>query len=303
MPRTSVKKVVTTTSPASRAVAKTLAEDVQIRVDIPVRASFVRNENLEKPPPLSRLTSRRGRGGAVPLKLYLALIWRCSAAPFSTDISARQWALLLDLPDPSTLGARRIAKSLDLLEKEGLVSLERRRGDSTVITLLEESGNKDPYTLPSTASATARSDEAKLRHRYFKVPTRLWVDGYIQEMGAPALAMLLILLSDRNLDGRPTWWSVERFESYGISSTNRTAGTNELREKQLISVTKALVDPGRSSASFRRERVRNNYVLTGAARPADMIAAARKRSASGRMRISSSSASTTTRKRTTAAKK
>ena len=60
----------------------------------------------------------------MPVLLYLALIWRCSAPPFSTDLQARKWALLLGLEDPDVRGARRMTNALDVLEREGLVKLD-----------------------------------------------------------------------------------------------------------------------------------------------------------------------------------
>lgn len=104
----------------------------------------MRNDEAAGFPPLASLASRGGRGGAVPLRLYLALIWRCSAVPHRTDILARKWALLLGLDDPAALGARRIAKALGILEREPRVHLERRRGESTIVTLLDESGSNAP---------------------------------------------------------------------------------------------------------------------------------------------------------------
>src|SRR6266545_6465547 len=43
-------------------------------------------------------------------------------------------------------------------------------GESTIITVLSESGDGTPYQLPSTATAKARSKEARARNRYFKIP-------------------------------------------------------------------------------------------------------------------------------------
>lgn len=252
---------------SSLAAARSLAEGSGPRKEIPVRRAFV--NALENPKsgaaPLAQLVARGGRGGLVPLKLYLALIWRCAAEPFSTVISARKWAELLALPDPETLGARRIAKALDVLEDLELVTLTRRRGNSTRITLLDESGTGEPYTLPIGRSG---------KYTYFKVPTQLWVEGYIQEMSASGLAMLLVLLEGRNRGGEPTWWSTNAFPSrYGLTSTVRSRGTSELVRYGLLSVNKRAVS---DIADFRALRVRNTYQLVGPAKPAEKPKSDRK---------------------------
>lgn len=266
---------------AAKKAARELDETSGRRQEIPIRNSFVRSANPESTPPLARLVSTRGRGGAVPVLLYLALVWRCSAEPFTTDLQARKWALLLGLDSPDTHGARRIANALEVLEREKLVRLERRRGESTIITLLIESGEGSEYQLPSTASAKARTQAAAERHRYFKVPPKLWISGEIQTMSASALAMLLILLCERNVDGRPTWWSTERFpQLFSISPSMRSKGTKELEARGLLLVTKqTVVDGTDPTRVFTRDRVRNLYRLTGDARPEAMRAAqaARKR--------------------------
>lgn len=251
--------------------AKLLAEESGRREEIPLRRSFVRIDEAASVPPLARLISAGGRGGAVPLKLHLAIVWRCSGEPFQTDILARQWATLLGLEEPDTLGARRVTRALDVLEAHELVSLEKRRGESTVITLLEESGTGAAYSLPSTAYTRAPDKENASRHRYFKVPLALWTDGHVQSMSAGALAMLLVLSAERNVDGRRTWWSTERFpQLFNLSPTIRAQGTKELRERSLISVRKESVTSS-PSPTFRRERVRSTYKLAGDARPAAMV--------------------------------
>lgn len=278
---TGVQLVPTDLMKAARRAAKEIVETSGRREEIPVRNSFVRSDDPDQPPPLARLVSTRGRGGAVPVLLYLALIWRCSAAPFRTDLQARKWAALLGLASPDTHGARRVANALDVLERERLVKLERRRGESTIITLLMESGDGSDYELPSTASTRARKKTATDRHRYFKIPPKLWTTGEIQTMSAAALAMLLIMLCERNVDGRPTWWSTERFPRlFSISPSMRSKGTKELEERGLLIVNKTRVADGADPTRvFTRDRVRNLYRLAGDARPQAMreAQASRKR--------------------------
>ena len=252
-------------STASLNYAAELAAYSGRRRQVPVRNSFVRNDDPDELPPLARLLRRGGRGGAVPIKLYISLIWRCSAPPFDTEISARKWAVLLDLPDPNSLGARRITTALETLNDENLVNLEKRRGDSTTVTLREESGLGIKYSLPSTKYKKTKDEDEKRHHQYFKVPFALWTDGHIQQMSAPALAMLLILLAERNRDGRPTWWSTELFPArFNIAESARSKGTRELVERDLLFVGRQSVSLSRNpSRTFVKERVRNTYTLIG----------------------------------------
>lgn len=278
MAAASVQKARLEVSKSALLAAKVLADDSGRRAEIPVRNLFVRNDEAEVVPPLARLVSTGGgRGGEVPVKLYLALIWRSSSEPYETDHLARQWAELLDLKEPATLGARRITNALKTLEEARLVELTPRRGDTTIVTLLHESGNGRPYTLPSTAHTRATTDAERAQHRYFKIPIKLWTEGHIQAMSASAVAMLLVFLEERNVDGRRTWWSTELFpQRFNLSPTVRSKGTAELEERGLLGVQKELVgdDPRQS---FTRHRVRSTYMLRGDARPAAMIAAQKAR--------------------------
>src|SRR5436309_16071613 len=86
--------------PTALTMAQELALSAGRRVHPPVRKSFACSTDAG-PCPVAQSVGIGGRGGAVALKLYLALLWRCSAEPFDTDISARRWATLLSLPDPN----------------------------------------------------------------------------------------------------------------------------------------------------------------------------------------------------------
>lgn len=247
--------------------ARNLRENSERRIDPPVRKSFVRNDDEDERPPLARLIGRGGRGGAVAVKLYLALIWRCSAPPYTTDVPARVWARLLGLYEPDTLGARRIAAALDVLHDEKLIDVTKRRGEPSLIKLLEESGTGDAYEIPSTAHQFA-SPANKPRHVYFKVPSLLWTDGHIQSMSASALAMLLVALAEQGKDKRETWWSTALFPArYNLTPTTRSKGTRELVGHRLLLVTKRSVSNSPRAQAFSRERVRNVYLLINGAYP------------------------------------
>ncbi len=249
--------------------AKSLRDTSERRVDVPVRKSFVRNDDEDERPPLSRLIGRGGRGGAVAVKLYLALIWRCSAPPYTTDVPARIWARLLGLDQPDTLGARRIAAALDVLHDEKLIDVTKRRGEPSLIKLLEESGTGAAYDIPSTAHQFA-SPSNKPKHVYFKIPSALWTDGHIQSMSASALAMLLVALAEQGKDKRKTWWSTTVFPArYNLTPTTRSKGTRELVGRRLLLVTKRSVPNSAKAQAFSRERVRNVYLLINEAYPHD----------------------------------
>lgn len=250
----------------SMTLAKQLDEDSGRRKAIPIRKQFVRTDAAAVgSPPLADLVARGGRGGGLIVKLYLALVWRCSGGDFDTDISARAWARLLALDEPNTKGARRVAKAIKTLEERKLISVQPRRGEPSIITLLDESGDESPYTLPSTAYTASKLK----RDIYFKVPTKLWTVGFMQRMSSPALTMLLILLAEQSgdanpgdLDGKRVWWSTERFpQQYGISPAMRSRGTKDLIELELLYVERAGVGLPGNNRPFARERVRNVYRL------------------------------------------
>lgn len=234
-----------------------LLESTHRRSTTPVRKSFVRSVSPELAPPLARIVSTRGRGGAVPLKLFLGLVRRSSAAPYDTNISARRWASLLNLDAPNTLGARRIGAALGGLAALGLVDVQRSRGEASRVTLLREDGSGVAYSPPS---------EPGQERRYLQMPDRLW-KGDIQQMSGSALAMLLILLAEPSSRDDGMWWSVESFPAwYSISESMRARGTKELCELGLIKVTKRMLDTPRGGNGDQRDRVRNIYKLRGRAK-------------------------------------
>lgn len=253
----------------SMKLAEEIANSATRRVDIPIRKTFVRSLDPETVPPLARIVSRGGRGGGLAVKLYIALIWRCSAKPYSTEIPARKWARLLALEDPNHKGARRVAKALKLLEELQLIELTTRRGEPSIICLKDESGDGSEYELPSTAYTKGRAD----KDRYLKVSVKLWTKAYIQMLSSPALAMLLILLTEGSGDaekgakeGTEVWWSTERFPlRYWISPAMRSRGTKDLIAAGLLYVRRqSVANPG-SKKDFVRERVRNVYRLQNSA--------------------------------------
>lgn len=236
--------------------AAEIDESASRRRSAPVRAEFVRDLGGSGGTPLAHLVQVGGRGGGVALRLYLSLIWRSSADPFTTSLPARKWAELLALPDPAGRGARRIVDALKTLKETRLISVERRAGDTSVVTLLHESGSGAPYSLP-------RGDQGE---RYLQVPSRLWLNGELHELSAPGVAMLLAVLVDQTAPGEPVWWATSVFHGrFGLSPATRARGTKELVTAGLLDVRRAPISTARGR-SFAAERVRNVYSVTGAAK-------------------------------------
>lgn len=240
------------------------------RNSTPVRRAFVRG--LEEPRSASPLLSlyRGGRSGVVPIKVYLALLWRCSAAPFSTQAPARAWATLLDLDDPGGAGARRVRDAITKLAARQLIATESSRGELTSVTLLRDDGTGRTYSIPSSAYVKAdsgrRGKKVLDQHRYFKINSDLWTTGVLQVLSGPALVMLLILLSEGGDRGDRIWFSTELFkERYGISPATRAKGIRELVERGLVTVDREALPDRPGGKVFERLRYRDVYTLTGVA--------------------------------------
>lgn len=260
----------------SKEVAKVVDGSLGARKAVPIRNSFVRNDNPDEDAPLKTLvTGGGGRGAAVPVMLYVALIWKCAKKPFDVKLPARKWAELLGLPDSSGKGARRVANALQTLAELSLIKLEKVHGEASRVTLLDESGDGSEYDLPSTAYSRG----GLKRDLYFKVSGKLWTSGKFQQLSAPGLAMLLILLQEGghkpsndplvNISqvlpqGKEVWFTTENFpRRYGISASMRSRGTKELEAAKLLRTKRRPVGPAGTLVSFTTEKVRKIYVLQG----------------------------------------
>ncbi|MGX4711443.1 hypothetical protein KI427_18490 [Rhodococcus ruber] len=273
-----------TVSTVSLDMARQLAASTR-RIDTPVRKSFVRpmTEGAGPIAPLAQIYSG-GRSGVVAVKLYLALLWRCSTAPFSTDKPARAWATLLDLEDPEGKGARRVKDAMRTLESAQLISLTAQPGYPNIVTLRDESGSGASYGLPSTGYSFAMANNANPDQRaaqmYFKVPGKLWTQGYMQALSGPGLAMLLILLAEKGGEGERVWFSTSEFPTrYNISAQTRSNGTKELQKLELLRVERESLSSGARPTAFDTQRRRNVYRLTDRAQsePAVKEASTRRR--------------------------
>ncbi len=257
-------------SPESIAAAEALSASSNRRVDAPIRKAFVRAAAEDagvEGTPMSRIYAG-GRSGVVALKLYLALLLKCSSPPYSTEMTYPSLAILLDLDDPGKNGIRRIAHAVRTLQQMNLLSVRRQPGKPNVLKLLDEHGDGTRYELPSSAYSQAQHNKQppaeRDRHLYFKFPTRLWILGRVQHMSGAALVMLLILLAEQAGDGKEIWFSTNNFPArYAISHTTRAAGTRELISRGILSVeSRSLTAWVTKGAIFDPKRRRKVYSLT-----------------------------------------
>lgn len=215
----------------------------------PVRTIFVSDEQVERPPLSSLLSSAEsgggGRGGQLRAKLYLSLLWVCAKEPYDVSRPARAWAALLGLPDHDDGGVRRIQQALRDLDQRRFISLEDRGGLPSRVVMRSEKGDGGPFVpAPDAYHSLSRDapDAVTYEHRYFRVPSSLWTDGHIARLKGPSLGMLLALLSERRGQASPAvWFSPTRAkERFGFSTSTRREGLQHLRDLGLV-VTKTKV--------------------------------------------------------------
>jgi hypothetical protein len=229
----------------------------------PVRNTFVTSIAGEVPP-LAALLRGGGRGGQLRVKLYLSLLWVCTAPPFDASYPARAWASLLGLEHPDTKGARRIQEAIRDLAQRGFITVRDRGGLPSVIRLLDESGNSEPYTAPSKTynalKASRAPQETLRRHQYFKIPSAAWTGTYLAQLGGPGTAMLAVLCCEQR-GGGEVWFTPNVAQKrFHLAPATRTVGLQQLRRLGLIETRKASVSHDGSFISF--QRLRNVHTLT-----------------------------------------
>lgn len=240
------------------------------RLSAPVRKWFVRSLDGQVPM-LSTLYSgpgRGGRSGLVSIKVLLSLLWKTSKPPFETIMTAPALAELLDLPDPREKGARRVRDALQSLADLNLIRMIPRPGTSPIIQLLNETGNGEEYSLPSTSYVLSqRTKTAKESvtdpNLYFQLPAELWTEGFIQTLKGPGLVMLLILLSEQ-AHKQSVWFSGDQFTGrYRISPSTRTKGSKELVSLGLLTRLSVPLPPAWGGSTFEQQRRRYMYRIQG----------------------------------------
>lgn len=220
-----------------------------------VRRCFLRRPQPEdRKPPLGRLL-QGGRGGEAKLKVYLTLLWLGGGADRHTvSHPARSYARLLDFDDPEAKGARRVRDSIESLEYERLVSVERRQGRDPRITLLREDGSGDAYRIPGASGQNNKDPN----NSYLKIPPGFWTQGWAAALTGPGLAMLLVLLEEARSRPRDDMWMTpsQVADRYGFSGDTRMRGVQELQRVGLVCISQTVRGP-----DFERTRRRNAYHL------------------------------------------
>lgn len=186
----------------------------------PIRRSFVQ--------PLDRARQRHGgplaqflrRRDMRALQLYLLALTLASKEPWDVKRDSRVWARALDL-GMTTSSREAVSKAWRRLRDLNLVTSSRDHRRA-VVTLLREDGSGDPYTYPDP---NLRED------RYLRLPFAFWTEAWYQRLSLPAIAMLLVLLAEKDdvvlpIDRIPEW--------YGISRASAQRGLDELRQQGLV---------------------------------------------------------------------
>lgn len=229
-----------------------------------IRNSFIaRPEPSAPPPPMARiLRGSGGRAGVARLKLYLTLLWlargRGDRPVFAYP--AQQLAALLGLPHPQEAGARRVQEALRWLEKAGFLALDRRRGETTRVHLLDDAGSGEPYLPPGPLAKpkNRRSEKDRERHFYVQLDRVFWTHGWIAELSGSAVAMYLVALHEQR--GRPneTIWIAPRIgrERYDLSDETRNKGLRELVDYGLLDLQRRAVPQISFDEAYR---ARNAY--------------------------------------------
>jgi len=204
-----------------------------------IHNSFVRSSDGYSRPPLARLI-QGGRGGEVRLKLFLCMTMMATRAPHDINrpLTPRGWARMLALPVEDG-AARRVSNNLKWLHDEKFIVLERRAGNTPRIQLLD----------PASGGTASRPTS-----NFVSVSLDLWNQGWILELSATGLTLLLVLLDLCGGAETPRYVTRFRRESYALSPDTWTRARKELEKDGLLSV-------GRTSQGddYDPERLRNTY--------------------------------------------
>ena len=142
----------------------------------------------------------------------------------------------------SPSGRSTVSKAFRRLEESKLLARSRDRSRSKV-TLLDESGNGEPYLHPASRSQL-----------YLKLPHAYWVDGWHVKLSLRAKAMFLIALSLDDGFVLP----IERARDwFGISADTANRGLLDLRNGGLLEVEKRV-----KTAPLAPEGIAQDYHYT-----------------------------------------
>lgn len=213
--------------------------------NVPLPPSLVITGPGGEDPPLTKLI-QGGRGGEVRLKLYLTMIMMATRQPYDlkNPLTPRAWAATLAL-DPGT-GPRRISAALKWLDQNGFIERTRRSGAPAAITL------RNPAAINGAFEPRPG--------RYIGIPATLWSNGWILELSAIALALLLVLLDHQYGNAKHSYVTKQKKASYGLSQDTWTRARAELETYDLIDVKREPLggdhDYWRMRNAFRVNRAR-----------------------------------------------
>jgi hypothetical protein len=164
-------------------------------------SSFIRGEDGFDRPPLAKLI-QGGRGGEVRLKIFPCMTLIATQAPHAIKdpYTPMYWARLLAL-DP-THGPRRVSTGLKWLNDNRFIRSTPRKGNLPEIQLLDPRTGKN-LTRPV--------------RDFVEAPLGLWSQGWIVDLSATGLALLLTLLHARGPHRTPRYIPTFIKETYGLS--------------------------------------------------------------------------------------
>jgi hypothetical protein len=293
-------------SEAALAIARMASKRVDGRATT-IRHGFIRlpwepEHTPDLPPPLARMM-HGSRGGALRIRLYLALLWLAGGGRderHSVNFPARAFAELLDLPDPGGRGERRVREAFKVFQRDALIVVEPQAGRPSVIHLLQEDASDQQYSRPGIHMERAKDagEKADPAHLFVQLPAGFWTQGWAVVLNGPAIAMLLVLLVvTENGRKKNQWVSPTQRARYGLSDDTWTRGIAELVKHGVVEVRKMPV-----SRDFEWKRVRNTYsVNVGRLGDSPASPPTRDEAAAPRRRARRPTARRTRRSRTSAA--
>ena len=190
---------------------------------VPLAKAFVQapRGSLSRIGPLSSFVSNRDAKG---LKAYLLIVTAAShpnqSDEWETSLSLQAWARAFGCLEHAELNSGKTAATrlLKRLVDRKLITKQRSgRNREVKIALLAQDGSGERYERP--------------RRDFLKLSCDFWHQGYDEKLSLPALAMLLVLLGEKQPCKLPT---EHMREWYGWSPDTAEKGLRELIELNLI---------------------------------------------------------------------
>jgi hypothetical protein len=140
-----------------------------------------------------------------------------------------------------------VKSALAFLAAEQLITLERRPGNSNVVTLLDERGEGRAYQHPGKSGG------------YIKLPAKFWTNRWIHDMSGTAIAIFLAIVTELFRWRKVRCWvsPAEARARYDLSADTWSRGVKQLRQLQLIDVMRISIsknpmeEPGRFRNAYR----------------------------------------------------